>query len=67
MEVFKLPDLGEGLPDAEIVEWKVAVGDTVTVDQDMVSMETAKVVGDGPCPVAGTIVLSLHLNYSTVV
>ena len=38
MSVFNLPDLGEGLPDAEIVEWHVKVGDTVEVDQPMVSM-----------------------------
>mgnify|MGYP000533621909 FL=1 len=40
MSVFNLPDLGEGLPDAEIVRWLVKEGDTVTVDQPMVEMET---------------------------
>ena len=50
MSIFKLPDLGEGLPDAEIVEWHVKVGDKVAVDQPMVSMETAKAVVDVPCP-----------------
>ncbi len=56
MSIFKLPDLGEGLPDAEIVEWHVKVGDTVEVDQPMVSMETAKAVVDVPVPQAGTVV-----------
>ena len=56
MSIFNLPDLGEGLPDAEIVEWHVKVGDVVEVDQPMVSMETAKAVVDVPVPMAGTIV-----------
>jgi len=55
MKIFNLPDLGEGLPDAEIVEWHVAEGDTVEVDQPMVSMETAKAVVDVPCPDAAVI------------
>ncbi len=55
MSIFKLPDLGEGLPDAEIVEWHVKVGDTVEVDQPMVSMETAKAVVDVPVPTAGVV------------
>ncbi len=59
MKQFHLPDLGEGLPDAEIVEWHVKEGDQVTVDQPMVSMETAKAVVDVPSPYTGTIV-KLH-------
>ncbi len=55
MKLFKLPDLGEGLPDAEIVEWHVKEGDVVKEDQPMVSMETAKAVVDVPCPYTGTI------------
>ncbi len=55
MTIFKLPDLGEGLPDAEIHEWFVKEGDTVAVDQPLVSMETAKAVVDVPCPQAGVI------------
>lgn len=55
MTVFNLPDLGEGLPDAEIHEWFVKVGDKVKVDEPLVSMETAKAVVDVPCPKAGTI------------
>lgn len=56
MNIFNLPDLGEGLPDAEIHEWFVKEGDTVSVDQPLVSMETAKAVVDVPCPQNGTIV-----------
>lgn len=55
MKTFKLPDLGEGLPDAEIVEWFVAEGDEVKVDQPLVSMETAKAVVEVPSPYAGKI------------
>lgn len=55
MNLFNLPDLGEGLPDAEIHEWFVKVGDTVALDQPLVSMETAKAVVDVPCPQAGVI------------
>ena len=56
MNIFKLPDLGEGLPDAEIHEWFVKEGDVVKVDQPLVSMETAKAVVDVPSPQDGTIV-----------
>jgi len=56
MNIFNLPDLGEGLPDAEIHEWFVKEGDVVRADQAMVSMETAKAVVDVPCPQDGTIV-----------
>lgn len=56
MKNFKLPDLGEGLPEAEIVEWHVNVGDQVTVDQVLVSVETAKAIVEVPSPEAGTIV-----------
>lgn len=55
MSIFELPDLGEGLPDAEIVEWHVKVGDKVEVDQPMVSMETAKAVVDVPVPMDGVV------------
>ncbi|MBD3655462.1 dihydrolipoamide acetyltransferase family protein [Marinobacter sp.] len=55
MKNFKLPDLGEGLPEAEIVEWHVKVGDTVAVDQVLVSVETAKAIVEVPSPEAGTI------------
>lgn len=56
MEVFNLPDLGEGLPDAEIHEWFVKEGDVVRTDQPLVSMETAKAVVEVPCPQDGTII-----------
>ena len=55
MNIFNLPDLGEGLPDAEIHEWFVKEGDVVEIDQPLVSMETAKAVVDVPCPQARTI------------
>ncbi|WBB90096.1 dihydrolipoamide acetyltransferase family protein [Verrucosispora sp. WMMC514] len=58
-KVFLLPDLGEGLAEAEIVQWRVAVGDVVTVDQTVVEVETAKAVVDVPCPYAGRVV-ALH-------
>ena len=52
---FHLPDLGEGLPDAEIVEWHVKVGDVVRLDAPLVSMETAKAVVDVPSPFSGKV------------
>jgi 2-oxoisovalerate dehydrogenase E2 component (dihydrolipoyl transacylase) len=55
MKIFNLPDLGEGLPDAEIREWYVKEGEEVKVDQPMVAMETAKAVVDVPAPRAGKI------------
>jgi pyruvate dehydrogenase E2 component (dihydrolipoamide acetyltransferase) len=57
--VFNLPDLGEGLEDAEIVEWKVAEGDTVALNQPLVEVNTAKALVEIPSPVAG-VVTSLH-------
>lgn len=55
-EIFRLPDLGEGLAEAEILEWKVAVGDVVAVDQAVVEVETAKAAVEVPIPFAGTVV-----------
>ena len=55
MKIFKLPDLGEGLPDAEIVEWHVETGDEVSEGQILVSVETAKAIIDIPSPQAGRI------------
>ncbi|ANF31341.1 branched-chain alpha-keto acid dehydrogenase subunit E2 [Leifsonia xyli] len=57
--VFTLPDLGEGLTDAELVRWLVAVGDTVTIDQPIAEVETAKSVVEVPSPYAGTVA-ALH-------
>jgi 2-oxoisovalerate dehydrogenase E2 component (dihydrolipoyl transacylase) len=55
MSTFKLPDLGEGLAEAEILEWHVKVGDHVRVDQPMVSVETAKAVVEVPAPFSGVV------------
>lgn len=52
---FLLPDLGEGLIEAEIVRWLVAVGDHVEVDQPVAEVETAKSMVELPCPFAGQI------------
>jgi pyruvate dehydrogenase E2 component (dihydrolipoamide acetyltransferase) len=59
VDIFKLPDLGEGLPDAEIVRWFVKVGDLVEADQTLAEMETAKAVVEVPAPQSGRIV-KLH-------
>ncbi len=56
MKIFHLPDLGEGLAEAEIHEWYVKEGDVVKVDQPLASMETAKAVVEVPSPQAGRIV-----------
>ena len=55
MKYFKLPDLGEGLQEAEIVEWHVKAGDTVKADQLLVSVETAKAIVDIPAPYDGVV------------
>jgi 2-oxoisovalerate dehydrogenase E2 component (dihydrolipoyl transacylase) len=55
MSTFKLPDLGEGLAEAEILEWHVKVGDHVRVDQPMLSVETAKAVVEVPAPYSGVV------------
>ncbi|MFE3826010.1 dihydrolipoamide acetyltransferase family protein [Streptomyces sp. NPDC059092] len=52
---FKLPDLGEGLTEAEIVHWLVSVGDVVAVDQPVVEVETAKALVEVPCPYGGVV------------
>ncbi|MFL0516494.1 dihydrolipoamide acetyltransferase family protein [Brevibacterium luteolum] len=56
---FILPDLGEGLTEAEVVSWKVEVGDTVAIDEIVAEVESAKSVVDLPCPYAG-VVTALH-------
>ena len=55
MTTFNLPDLGEGLAEAEIVRWHVNVGDAVAVDQPMLAVETAKAVVEVPAPFSGVI------------
>ncbi|WP_251017330.1 dihydrolipoamide acetyltransferase family protein [Streptomyces sp. ISL-1] len=52
---FKLPDLGEGLTEAEIVRWLVSVGDVVAIDQPVVEVETAKAMVEVPCPYGGVV------------
>src|SRR5690606_31944639 len=55
MKTFNLPDLGEGLQEAEIVSWYVAVGDRVVADQPLVSVETDKAVVEVPAPYSGKV------------
>src|ERR1700689_5262044 len=55
LKEFKLPDVGEGLPEATIVRWHVHPGDQVTVNQIIVEIETAKAVVELPSPYAGTV------------
>ncbi|WP_333734497.1 dihydrolipoamide acetyltransferase family protein [Streptomyces sp. IBSBF 3010] len=52
---FRLPDLGEGLTEAEIVRWLVEVGDVVAIDQPVVEVETAKAMVEVPCPYGGVV------------
>lgn len=63
---FALPDLGEGLTESELVEWHVAVGDLVTLNQPIAEVETAKAIVSLPSPVAGTI-SALHAEPGTTV
>jgi pyruvate dehydrogenase E2 component (dihydrolipoamide acetyltransferase) len=55
MQEFKLPDLGEGMQEAEVVQWLIKPGDTVKLDQTMVRVETDKAVVEIPSPVAGRV------------
>jgi pyruvate dehydrogenase E2 component (dihydrolipoamide acetyltransferase) len=66
MKIFHLPDLGEGLAEAEVREWYVKEGEVVKVDQPLVSMETAKAVVDVPSPYTGKII-KLHAAENNVV
>ena len=59
---FKLPDVGEGLTEGEILSWLVAVGDTVTVNQPLCEVETAKAAVELPSPFAGRVAELLHLS-----
>ncbi|MCC3277049.1 2-oxo acid dehydrogenase subunit E2 [Arthrobacter sp. zg-Y20] len=63
---FRLPDLGEGLTESEIVNWHIAVGDTVTLNQVIAEVETAKAVVELPSPYEG-VVACLHEQPGTVV
>src|SRR5215813_1385819 len=66
MKTFNLPDLGEGLPEAEIVTWHVKAGDQIKVDQPLLAVETAKAVVDVPSPYTGRIA-KLHANEGDIV
>jgi len=59
-ETFCLPDLGEGLTDAEIAAWHVSVGDRVVTDQPLLSVETDKAIVEIPAPFAGSIAKLAH-------
>ncbi|WP_086149402.1 dihydrolipoamide acetyltransferase family protein [Cellulosimicrobium sp. KWT-B] len=65
-EKFNLPDAGEGLTEAEIVHWHVAVGDTVTVNQTIVEIETAKSLVELPSPYTGVVTEILTPEGTTV-
>ncbi|WP_336706971.1 dihydrolipoamide acetyltransferase family protein [Oerskovia sp. USHLN155] len=65
-EQFKLPDAGEGLTEAEIVQWHVAVGDEVTVNQTIVEIETAKSLVELPSPYTGVVTELLVAEGDTV-
>src|ERR1700722_18766751 len=60
LKQFLLPDIGEGLTEAEIIKWDVAPGDTVKVNQTLVEIETAKAAVELPSPYAG-VVTTLHV------
>jgi 2-oxoisovalerate dehydrogenase E2 component (dihydrolipoyl transacylase) len=66
LKQFKLPDVGEGLTEGEILQWLVAVGDTVTVNQPLCEVETAKAAVELPSPFAGTVTALLHEAGATV-
>lgn len=66
MTIFKLPDLGEGLTESEIVSWLVSVGDHVELNQTLAEVETAKATVDLPSPFEGTV-LKLHAEAGTTV
>ena len=66
IQEFRLPDLGEGLPEAELVQWLVAEGDTVTLNQTIAEVETAKAIVELPSPFAGTVT-ALHAQAGDVV
>ncbi len=63
---FPLPDVGEGLTEAEIVQWRVAIGDEIAVDQVLVEIETAKSLVELPSPFAGTVTGLLVAEGDTV-
>jgi len=66
LKQFRLPDVGEGLTEGEILQWLVAVGDTVVINQPIVEVETAKAAVELPCPYAGVVTELLYEPGSTV-
>jgi pyruvate dehydrogenase E2 component (dihydrolipoamide acetyltransferase) len=66
LQEFRMPDAGEGLTEAEVLAWRVAVGDTVEVNQVLVEVETAKAAVELPSPYAGTVVELLAQPGETV-
>ncbi|MBA3338824.1 MAG: 2-oxo acid dehydrogenase subunit E2, partial [Geodermatophilaceae bacterium] len=66
LKQFRLPDVGEGLTEGEILQWLVAVGDTVVINQPIVEVETAKAAVELPCPYAGEVTELLYEPGSTV-
>ena len=65
-QIFNLPDVGEGLTEAEILAWKVAPGDTVHINDVLVEIETAKSVVELPSPYEGTVEQLLAAEGDTV-
>jgi 2-oxoisovalerate dehydrogenase E2 component (dihydrolipoyl transacylase) len=65
-EQFAMPDAGEGLTEADIVTWRVAVGDTVEINQPLVEIETAKSLVELPCPYDGVVTKLLASEGDTV-
>ena len=63
---FAMPDAGEGLTEADIITWRVAVGDTVEVNQPLVEIETAKSLVELPCPWDGVVTKLLAVEGDTV-
>ncbi|WP_296665222.1 biotin/lipoyl-containing protein, partial [Demequina sp.] len=65
-EIFNMPDAGEGLTEADVVTWRVAVGDTVEVNQPLVEIETAKSLVELPSPVDGLVTRLIAAEGMTV-
>src|SRR4249920_3246692 len=66
MPEYKLPDVGEGLTEAEIVAWKVKVGDVIAINDIVVEIETAKSLVELPSPYAGTVLALMVPEGETV-
>ena len=66
LKQFKLPDVGEGLTEADILKWHVQPGDRVTINQIIVEIETAKAVVELPSPFAGVVAGLLAAEGTTV-